>query len=89
MTTKQTMSSECPGVGIASIQRSPVSSELARDRHAELALVDDVIGVGVRPQDMGRRDPPLRDRLEQRLERRAGVDEDGRASGLVRDEIGV
>ncbi len=77
------MSSECPGVGIASIASLPDLQRAARDRQAELALVRDVVGVAVRPQDVGGRDAPLLGRAQERLERRPRVDEDGRAAGLV------
>ena len=42
---------------------------VADDGHPELALVLDVVGVRVRPQNVGRCDPPFLDRLEQRFQR--------------------
>ena len=42
------------------------------DRQAELALVLDVVGMRVGPQDYLGLDPPALGRLPQRLERRAG-----------------
>ncbi len=59
------------------------------DLEPELVLVLDVVGIGVRPQDVARLDAPLLGGGQQRLERRAGVHVDRRPAFLVRDEIGV
>ena len=59
------------------------------DRQPELVLVLDVVEMTVCPQHVRRRQPLLFDEREQRLERRAGVDEDSCASGLVADDVRV
>ncbi len=59
------------------------------DRQSQLALVRDVVGVRVRAQDMRRRHAPLPCFRDQRLDGGAAVDEDGRSTRLVRDEVGV
>ena len=88
-TTNETPSSEWPGVASGSIRRPPVATGAGRDLEAEaldeLVVARDVVGVAVRDEQMRRREPLALDRLEQRLERRAAVDEDGRSAGLVRD----
>ena len=55
----------------------------------ELVVPRDVIGVPVRDEEVRRRHPLALDRLQERLERRAAVDEDGRPTGLVREQEGV
>ena len=91
LTTNATPSSECPGVGIASTRRPPVSSGAGHDRDPER---------GARAPPRARRDPRGRvcegcasasrrsrsTSLEQRLERRAAVDEDRDAARLVADD---
>ena len=52
----------------------------------ELVLVLDVIRVAMRAEDVRRREPLARERLEQRLERRPAVDEHGHAARLVADD---
>ena len=49
----------------------------------ELVVAGDVVGMRVRRQQVGDRQPFALDDLVQRGERRAAVDEDGRAAGLV------
>ena len=78
-----------PGVGIASTSSPPAAQRAGDDRQPELALVDDVVDVGVRAQDVGRGQLVLAGEGEQRLERRARVDEDGGAARLVADDVGV
>jgi acyl transferase domain-containing protein len=63
------------------------------DRHAEaradLAVTRDVVGIGVRRQQVRHRQALARDDLEERLERRTAVHEDGGPARLVGDEVGV
>ena len=55
----------------------------------ELVLVLDVVGIGVRAEDIARLDAPLLGGGQQRLERGPCVHVYGRAALLVRDEVGV
>ena len=59
-----------------------------RDREAlrELRFVLDVVRMAVRAKDVRRAEPLSLDRFEQRLQRRAAVDEDRDAPRLVADE---
>jgi hypothetical protein len=63
------------------------------DAHTEttlqLLVVGDVVAVRMRGQEVGDLDFQTVDRRQQRFDRRARVDEDGRAAGAVRDEVGV
>ena len=89
-TTNETPSSECPGVAsdvdleTAGLDRP--GRDLEREALDELVVAGDVVGVAMRDQEMRRRDALALDRGEQRLERRAAVDEDGRPSGLVGEQ---
>jgi hypothetical protein len=81
-------------VGVAGrgdgLDLQPTRRQRARyHREPELVFMHDVIRVRVRPKHVRRRNSPLRSRLEQRLQRRAGIDVHGRPALLVRDEIGV
>ena len=72
----------------------PAGDEVARDDGdpetvAELILVLHVVGVSVRPQQVRRGQPFALDELEQRLERRTAVDEDGDAARRVADDVCV
>ena len=55
----------------------------------ELVVADDVVVMRVGRQQVGDLQPLALDGLVQRSERRAAVDEDGRAAGLVGHEVGV
>ncbi len=59
------------------------------DRKPELALVGDVVAVGVRAENVSRGQVVLLREGMERLERRAGVDENGGPARLVAHEIGV
>jgi phage shock protein A len=59
------------------------------DRQAELALVLDMVGMRMGPQDDLRLDPPVLRRLLQRLERRSGIDVQGGPALLICNEVGV
>ena len=74
----------------------PQASGLERALHdghgvapQDLRVARDVVGIGVRRQEMRDGEGLARDSLEERIERRAAVDEDGGATGPVGDEIGV
>ena len=94
LTTKATPSSECPGVGIASTWSPPVSIDPVDDRDPE------ALARAAPRARRGRRWPCVRRMcvgasrsrssvVEQRLERRAAVDEDRDAARLVADDEGV
>ena len=93
LTRNETPSSECPGHGIASTESPPVSSApvttAASKRRDDVVLACDVIRMRVRPQHVGHRQPVRLHGREQRLERRARVDEDCRAAGCVCDQVRV
>ena len=63
--------------------------DLEREALDELVVAGDMVGMSMGDQEMRRRDALALDRGEQRLERRAGVDEDGRPSGLVGEQEGI
>ena len=85
---KATWSSE-GGCRIASICIPASSKWLGHDFEPQLGLVLDVVGVGVRAQDVGGPHLPARgDRLE-RLHGSAAVDEHGPLAVLIRDQVGV
>jgi hypothetical protein len=52
----------------------------------QLVLVLDVVGMAVGAQEVRRREAVALDRLQQRLERRPRVDEDGDSARLVADD---
>ena len=82
------MSSECPGVGIASTRgRRCAASPVTTGSPSSCSWTTWSCAVGA--QDVGRGQLVLLGEGEQRLERCARVDEDGRATGLVADEVGV
>jgi len=56
---------------------------------ADLVVAGDVIGVGVRREQMRDVQAMALDGLEERLERCPGVDEDGRPTRLVADQVRV
>ena len=73
-------------------RRDVQAAHLERAGHhfePELVLVLDVVGIGVRAEDMARLDAPPLGSGQQRLERGACVHVHRRAPLLVRDEIGV
>ena len=93
LTTKQTMSSEWPGVGIASTAARPSRARPVDDRDAVASASSSLPTMWsawacVRSTCVGV-SPLALDGREQRLERRAGVDEHRRPAGLVPDEVGV
>ncbi len=59
------------------------------DRKPELVLVDDMVAVGVRAQDVRCSQVVLAGEGEERLHRRAGVDEHRGPAGLVADDVAV
>ena len=87
---------ECDAVVGVTRRRDRLDAEpsrLDRSRHdrdpeptGQELLVLDVIRVAVRAKDVRRRQPFALEGLEQRLERRAAVDEQGDAARLVADE---
>ncbi len=82
-----------PGRRERSIRSPPVSTgpDVISSAEAldELVVAGDVIGVAVGDEKVRRRDALALDRLEERLERRAAVDEDRRPAGLVGEQEGV
>ena len=70
----------------ARLQR-PVDGDTKPREH--LAVARNVVGVGVRRQQMRDLDPFPLDSLEQRLQGGARVHEDRGSAGLVRHQIGV
>ncbi len=92
-TMKTTWSSAWPGVKRDST-RKPRRLRVAghhvdAEPLAQRVLVLDVVGVGVSAKDGSRREAPALDRLEQRLDRCAGVDEERVAALLRGHHVGV
>ena len=92
-TTNETPSSEWPGVASDWMLRPPVSTgpDVISSAEAldELVVAGDVIRVAVCDEEVRRRDPLALDGGEQRLERRAAVDENGCSSRLVGEQEAV
>ena len=78
-----------PSGSAPSISSSGEANTRSAEALLEQLVVGDVVGVGVRRQQVRRLDLEPLDRREQRLDRRPGVDEHGRPAGPVGDEIGV
>ena len=93
LTTKESPSSEWPGVSSARDDEAAgfevALDDLEPEALHELVVAGDVIRMRVRREEMRDRQPLLLRRANQRLERRAAVDEDRGASRLVADEVGV
>ncbi len=89
-TTNETPSSEWPGVASASMRRPPVSHRPRRHLQPEaldeLVVPRDMVGVPVRDEEVRRRQALALDRVEERLQRSAAVDEHRRSAGLVSEE---
>ena len=91
--TKARWSDAWPG-RLERLDRQPAGLERALDdldavALDELRVAGDVIGVRVRRQQVRHVQALALDDLVQRLERRAAVDEDRRAAGLVREQVRV
>jgi hypothetical protein len=74
--------------------REAAGLEIALHHAAVVAAADrvvagDVVAVGVRGEQVRHRQAVPRDRVEERPEGRAGVDEDRRPARLVADQVGV
>ena len=91
--TKARWSDAWPG-RLERLDRQPAGLERALDdldavALDELRVAGDVVGVRVRRQQVRHVQALALDDLVQRLERRAAVDEDRRAAGLVREQVRV
>jgi hypothetical protein len=91
-TTNETPSSEWPGVASLDPQAAGLDGA-CRDLDAvpldELVVARDMVGVAVCQKQVGRREPMALNGGDERLERRAAVDEHGLSSLPCGQEIGV